>query len=213
MTKIRVLLAEDHETVREGLKLLLQSQADIHVVGEVADGEAAVSHAQRLKPDVVVMDLSMPTVNGLSATRTLKQRAPDVAVVALTRHDDEAYVKELLGAGASGYVLKQSSFAELLRAIRAAAGGTRYLDPRLAERGDEAMARRRLPTRAVVTERETQVLRLMAVGHSNKAIAEQLDISVKTVEVHKANAMRKLGLRGRIDVVRYAVLNGWLDET
>jgi DNA-binding NarL/FixJ family response regulator len=209
---IRVLLAEDHETVRDGLKLLLQSQPDIEIIAEVADGRLAVDRAQRLKPDVVVMDLSMPTMNGLAATRILKERAPEVAVVALTRHDDEAYVKELLGAGASGYVLKQSSFSELLRAIRAAAGGNRYLDPRLARRGDDADGRRRLPIRPVATEREANVLRLMAVGHSNKEIADQLGISVKTVEVHKANAMRKLGLRGRIDVVRYAVLNGWLQE-
>jgi two-component system, NarL family, response regulator NreC len=209
---IRVLLAEDHETVRDGLKLLLQSQADIEVVGEVPDGRAAVHDAQRLKPHVVVMDLSMPNMNGLTATRTLKETAPEIAIVALTRHEDEAYVKELLGAGASGYVLKQSSFAELLRAIRAAATGNRYLDTTLAKRGDEAGSRRKLPVRPVVTEREAHVLRLMAVGHSNKEIAEQLGISVKTVEVHKANAMRKLGLRGRIDVVRYAVLNGWLLE-
>ena len=213
MTKIRVLLAEDHETVRDGLKLLLQSQSDIDVVGDVGDGQAAVDHARRLKPHVVVMDLSMPTMNGLTATRTLKETAPDVAVVALTRHDDEAYVKELLGAGASGYVLKQSSFSELLRAIRVAAAGNRHLDTTLARRTDETSIHRKLPQRPVVTEREKHVLRLMAVGHSNKEIADQLGISVKTVEVHKANAMRKLGLRGRIDVVRYAVLNGWLEET
>lgn len=210
---IRVLLAEDHETVRDGLKLLLQSQPDIEIVGEVADGEAAVDRARRLSPHVVVMDLSMPRMNGLSATRALKQTAPNVAIVALTRHDDEAYVRELLGAGASGYVLKQSSFSELLRAIRAAASGNRYLDVTLASRQEEGSSRRRLPVRPVATEREVHVLRLMAVGHSNKEIAEQLGISVKTVEVHKANGMRKLGLRGRIDVVRYAVLNGWLQET
>ena len=213
MTKIRVLLAEDHETVRDGLKLLLESQSDIEVVSEVADGRAAVDRATRLKPHVVVMDLSMPAMNGLAATRTLKEAAPDVAVVALTRHDDEAYIKELLGAGASGYVLKQSSFGELLRAIRAAASGQRYLDAALATRGEGAGVRRRLPIRPAATEREAHVLRLMALGHSNKEIADQLGISVKTVEVHKANAMRKLGLRGRIDVVRYAVLNGWLKET
>ena len=212
MSAIRVLLAEDHETVRDGLKLLLQSQSDIEVVGEVSDGSAAVSRAQALKPAVIVLDLSMPVMNGLEATRALKATAPEVAVVALTRHDDEAYVRELLGAGASAYVLKQSSFSELLRAIRAAAAGDRYLDSTLANRAKESYTRRKLPTRPVITEREAHVLRLMAVGHSNKEIADQLGISVKTVEVHKANAMRKLGLRGRIDVVRYAVLNGWLSE-
>jgi two-component system response regulator NreC len=212
MSAIRVLLAEDHETVREGLKVLLQSHTDIEIVGEVPNGRAAVERAQVLKPHVVVLDLSMPEMNGLAATRALKEIAPDVAVVALTRHDDEAYVRELLGAGASGYVLKQSSFSELVRAIRVAASGGRYLDSSLVARQRDHQTRRRLPTRPVVTDRESHVLRLMAVGHSNKEVADQLGISVKTVEVHKANAMRKLGLRGRIDVVRYAVLNGWLSD-
>jgi len=212
MNAIRVLLAEDHETVRDGLKLLLQSQSDIEIVGEVPNGRAAVERANALKPHVIVLDLSMPEMNGLAATRALKETTPQVAIVALTRHDDEAYVRELLGAGASGYVLKQSSFSELLRAIRAAASGGRYLDSSLAARGREYHTRRRLPTKPVVTDRESHVLRLMAVGHSNKEIADQLAISVKTVEVHKANGMRKLGLRGRIDVVRYAVLNGWLSD-
>ena len=210
--KIALLLAEDHETVREGLKLLLQSQSDIEIVGEAADGREAVERARTFKPHVVVLDLSMPTMNGLAVTRTLKQIMPDVAVVVLTRHDDEAYVKELLGAGASGYVLKQSSFNELLRAVRAAAVGKRYLDAALAARGREIHPRRQLPTKPAATDREAHVLRLMAAGHSNKEIADQLGISVKTVEVHKANGMRKLGLRGRIDVVRYAVLNGWLQD-
>ena len=214
MTKIRLLLAEDHETVRDGLKLLLQSQPDIEIVGEAADGREAVDRAQALKPEVAVLDLSMPRMNGLVAARLLKQLAPSVAVVALTRHDDEAYVKELLGAGASGYVLKQSSFSELLRAIRAAAAGQRYLDAALAARAADAYLTHhaRGPAHVTISDREANVLRMMAVGHSNKEIAEQLGISVKTVEVHKANAMRKLGLRGRIDVVRYAVLNGWLQE-
>ena len=212
MTKIRVLIAEDHETVREGLRALLAAEKDIDVVGEVADGRLALQRAQALKPQVVLMDLSMPEVNGLAATRRLRESAPDVAIVALTRHDDEAYVKALLGAGASGYVLKQSSFKEVVRAIRAAAAGNRYLDPGLAKRDKEIHPRRRLPSAPVATDREANVLRLMAVGHSNKEIADQMGITVKTVEVHKANAMRKLGLRGRIDVVRYALLNGWLQE-
>lgn len=212
MSAIRVLLADDHETVRDGLKLLLQSQGDIEVVAEVSDGVAAVERAQALRPQVMVLDLSMPAMNGLAVTRRLRETAPDVAIVALTRHDDEAYVKELLGAGASAYILKQSSFSELLRAVRAAAAGNRYLDAALANRTRAAYVRQRLPSRPVVTEREMHVLRLMALGHSNKEIADQLGISVKTVEVHKANAMRKLGLRGRIDVVRYAILNGWLHD-
>jgi two-component system response regulator NreC len=210
----RVLLAEDHETVRQGLKLLLDAQPDIEVVGEAGDGRNALEQVKRVKPDVVVMDISMPDVNGLAATREVKAVAPEVAVVALTRHGDEAYVQELLGAGASGYVLKQSASTELLHAIRAAAAGERYLDTTLLARARDAYLTRhaRGPARPAISDREASVLRMMAVGHSNKEIASELEISVKTVEVHKANAMRKLGLRGRIDVVRYAVLNGWLAE-
>jgi len=150
----------------------------------------------------------MPGVSGLSAARQL---ATIAKIVALTRHDDDAYVQELLATGAAGYVLKKSPSAELLRAIRAAASGGRYLDPALPTLTEPRDPRRRAAT-PLITERETEVLRLMAIGHSNKEIAADLGISVKTVEVHKANAMRKLGLRGRTDVVRYASLNGWLRE-
>ena len=159
------------------------------------------------------MDISMPETNGLIATRELKRACPDVAVVALTRHDDDAYVQELLRAGASGYVLKQSPSSELLAAIRAAAHGRQYLDTGLGARLAAAVGRRTVGhSQPRLSERETEVLRMMARGHSNKDIAETLNISIKTVEVHKANAMKKLGFRGRIDVVRYAVLQGWLQD-
>jgi DNA-binding NarL/FixJ family response regulator len=182
----------------------------MRVIAEVGDGRAAIDAARTLTPDVVVLDLSMPVMGGLSVARALK--GFEMAIIALTRHDDDAYVQELLQAGASGYVLKQSASAHLVRAIRVAAEGGRYLDPGLPP-PDASHDPRRRPTTPRVTEREVEVLRLIAVGHSNKDIAAALDISVKTVEVHKANAMRKLGLRGRTDVVRYAVLNGWLDES
>jgi two-component system response regulator NreC len=209
---IRVLLAEDHETVREGLRLLVNAQPDMQVVAEVSDGRAAVAASTTLKPDVVVLDLSMPVMGGLSAARALKQANTTARIVALTRHDDDAYVHELLQAGASGYILKQSASAELVRAIRAAAEGGRYLDPALPP-ADAARDPRRRASTPRATDREVEVLRLIAVGHSNRDIATALNISVKTVEVHKANAMRKLGLEGRTDVVRYAVINGWLDES
>jgi DNA-binding NarL/FixJ family response regulator len=209
---IRVLLAEDHETVREGLRLLVNAQPDMQVVAEVSDGRAAVAVSTTLKPDVVVLDLSMPVMGGLSAARALKQANTTARIVALTRHDDDAYVHELLQAGASGYILKQSASAELVRAIRAAAEGGRYLDPALPP-ADAARDPRRRASTPRATDREVEVLRLIAVGHSNRDIATALNISVKTVEVHKANAMRKLGLEGRTDVVRYAVINGWLDES
>jgi two-component system, NarL family, response regulator NreC len=208
---IRVLLAEDHETVREGLRLLVDAQADMKVVAEVGDGRAVIDACAALAPDVVVLDLSMPGMGGLAAARALKDAGAPTAIVALTRHDDDAYVRQLLDAGAAGYVLKQSASAQLVRAIRIAADGGRYLDPALPA-ADASLDRRRRAATPHATDREVEVLRLVAVGHSNKEVAGALNISVKTVEVHKANAMRKLGLRGRTDVVRYAVLNGWLDE-
>ena len=214
MKKIRVVLAEDHESVRQGLRLLLETKNDIEIVADAANGRVAVDRVKALKPDVAVLDLAMPEMNGLAATKAIKQSVPQVNVVALTRHADDAYVQELLSAGASGYVLKQSPIEELLKAIRAAAAGERYLDSTLVARNAKAYLSRYSsePSRPPITDREGSVLRLMAIGHSNKEIANALDIAVKTVEVHKANAMRKLNLRGRIDVVRYAVLSGWLQD-
>jgi len=214
MKKIRVLLAEDHEVVRQGLKLLIDRQPDMEVVGEAGDGRVAVERAKTLQPNVAVVDVSMPQMNGLAATKAIRESTPGTAVVALTRYDDEAYVQELLTAGALGYVLKQSPSAELVDAVRAAASGRRYLDRRLAARvaGDILSSRRRRDAPPAITDRESEVLRLMALGHSNKEIAELLFLSVKTIEVHKGNAMRKLGLAGRTDVVRYALLQGWLRD-
>ena len=213
MAKIRVLLADDHEIVRHGLKLLINRQSDMEVVGEAGDGRVALERTSALKPHVVVVDVSMPDMNGLAATKAIRESAPATAIVALTRYGDDAYVQELLNAGALGYVLKQSPSAELVDAVRAAAAGRRYLDRSLAARVAGSMLRgHRGPAPALITDRETEVLRLMALGHSNKEIAATLDLSVKTVEVHKANAMRKLGLAGRTDVVRYALLQGWLRD-
>jgi two-component system, NarL family, response regulator NreC len=214
VTKIRVLIAEDHETVRQGLKLLINSQADMEVIAEAGDGRAAVQRAESLKPAVAVLDISMPEMNGLAAARRIRECAPDTAVIALSRYRDNAYVKELLAAGAAGYVLKQSASIELLDAIRAAARGARYLDTALERDAATSPLRNRRgdPPRRRVTDREAEVLRLMALGHSNKEIASSLEVSVKTVEVHKANAMRKLGLQGRIDIVKYALLQGWLRD-
>ena len=210
MTPIRVLLAEDHETVRQGLRLLLESQADIEVIAEAANGLDAVKHCQTTQPQVVILDISMPEMNGLAAAKAIRHVLPKTAIVALTRHDDEAFVQELMAAGASGYVLKQSRSTELLNAVRAVAAGGQYLDALLARRASEDEEAKYSPRPATISDREKEVLRMMAVGHSNKGIAADLNISIKTVEVHKANAMRKLGLRGRIDVVRFAILHGWL---
>ena len=217
VSPLRILLADDHATVRQGLKLLIDSQPDMGVVGEAADGQSVLQQAKTLRPDIIVMDISMPGMNGLAATRALKRVQPGVAIVALTRHDDNTYLEELLRAGASGYVLKQSAPMEFLQAIRAIAAGGVYLDPAMTSRVADGLLARTAEVssqpRTAISERESHVLRLIAVGHSNKEVAAQLNVSVKTVEVHKANAMRKLGLTGRVDVIRYAVLQGWLYDT
>jgi DNA-binding NarL/FixJ family response regulator len=212
--RLRILLADDHVTMRRGLCLLIDNEPDMQVVSEVSDGGAALREAAAQKPDVVVMDISMPGMNGLAATRAFKQQQPDVAIVTLTRHTDDSYVQELLRAGVSGYVLKQSAPSELLQAIRAAAAGGQYLDSTLTARVTAlVLGRANKPSRAVaLSDREADVLRLIASGYSNKEIAGQLSLSVKTIEAHKANGMRKLGLTGRIGIVQYAVLQGWLDK-
>ena len=213
--RLRILLADDHVTMRRGLSLLIDNEPDMKVVSEVSDGGAAIRQAAALKPDVVVMDISMPGVNGLAATRALREQQPDVAIVTLTRHSDDAYVQELLRAGVSGYVLKQSAPNELLQAIRAAAAGDQYLDSTLTARVTALVlgrANRPKGSTVALTDREADVLRLIACGYSNKEIAGQLSLSVKTIEAHKANAMRKLGLSGRIGIVQYAVLQGWLEK-
>jgi two-component system response regulator NreC len=206
---IRVLLADDHEIVRAGLRLLVDAQPDMEVVAEAANGEQALARIEDSGPDVSVLDLTMPGLGGLAVARALGTAPHRTSIVVLTRHDDEAYVRELLAAGVAGYVLKQSSSDELLRAIRAAARHERYVDPACQERLEREEAETEHPA---ITPREREVLRLMAVGHSNKEIGSMLSISVKTVEVHKANAMRKLRLGGRTDVVRYAVLHEWMKD-
>lgn len=213
---LRVLLADDHTTVRHGLKLLIEGEADMTVIAEAGDGNEALKKAQELKPDVVVMDISMPGMNGLMATRALKSAQPDAVIVTLTRHADDAYLQELLRAGVSGYVLKRSAPTELLHAIRGAAAGGQYVDSSLTARvtaGFIGKEKRAKQAASRLSEREEAVLRLIASGYSNKEIAAQLNLSVKTVEAHKANAMRKLDLTGRIAIVKYAVLQGWLDNT
>jgi DNA-binding NarL/FixJ family response regulator len=217
MSKLRILLADDHETVREGLRMIINAQADMEVIGEAGDGREAVARASELLPDIVVMDVSMPQLNGLKATEKLKAICPQVKVLTLTRHTDDGYLQQLMRAGAFGYVLKQSPPAELLHAIRAIAGGGKYLDPAVAGKvmgnflGRSASLRG--DTQGSLSEREAEVLRLIAWGHSNKEIAARMGVSVKTVEAHKANAMKRLGMSSRIDIVRFALLQGWLQDT
>lgn len=217
MRKLRILLAEDHATVREGLKMIVNAQPDMTVVAEAADGREAVARVHESSPDIVVMDVSMPRLNGLKATAVVREQCPRTKILALTRHMETGYLKELLHAGASGYVLKQSSSASLLNAIRAVAAGGTYLDPAIAERVVNGYGiSRQVPssgdTAVGLTSRESEVVRLVAAGYTNKDVAGRLGVSVKTVETHKANAMQKLGLHSRIELVRFARVQGWLDE-
>ena len=213
--KVRVLLADDHETVREGLKAILHAQPDIEVVGEAADGEEALAAARRLRPQVVILDISMPRMNGLIATREIRHASPQTRILALTRHAEQGYLQRLLRAGASGYVLKQGRAVDLPQAVRAVASGGTFIDPAIASDLIAELQREAPqadPRKRELTARETQVLKLMAWGHSNKEIAARLDLSVKTVETHKSKAMQKLGMQTRIDVVQFAVLEGWLKD-
>jgi DNA-binding NarL/FixJ family response regulator len=212
MSEVRVLLVDDHPVVREGLRVLIDRQPGMHVVGEAADGAAAAVKAGELQPHVVVMDISMPRVNGVDATRAIRRVSPQIRVVALTVHEDRTYVRELVEAGAAGYVLKRSAGEDLVRAIETAARGEIYLDPGVAGVVLDELVRgqRKSGESAELSNREVDVLRLIAQGFSNKEIGVRLSISIKTVETYKARAMEKLALTGRADIVRLAVQEGWL---
>jgi len=214
--KLRILLAEDHLTVREGIKMLVNAQPDMEVIGEAENGNKAIAAVQMLSPDVVVMDISMPELNGLKATKKLRAGFPKIKILTLTRHTDDGYLQQLITAGANGYVLKQSAPTELINAIRTVGAGNSYLDPALTRKVMGGYASRaaslRGETKGEITDREGEVLRLISFGYSNKEIGARLDLSVKTVEAHKANAMRKLGITSRIDIVRYAILQNWLQD-
>jgi DNA-binding NarL/FixJ family response regulator len=214
--RLRVFLVEDHETVRQALKLLLERETDMAVVGEASDGTEALARVATTDVDVAVVDITMPGLSGVVVTRKLRELRPGLPVVSLTRHADQAFLQELFRAGVAGYVLKQSHSSELLRAIRAAALGQQYVDPALTHHlaAPFAASGPKHTTRAspALTGRETEVLRLVSQGHSNKEIAARLDVSNKTIEVHKANAMRKLCLGGRMELVQYALHVGWLHD-
>ena len=215
-TKLRVLLADDHNIIRAGLKVLIDAQADMEVVAEAADGEAACARAAEEAPDVVVMDVSMPVLGGAPATLRIKREQPGVKVLALTVHEDRSYLQQLLQAGASGYLLKRAAADELIHAIRAVARGGTYLDPGLTQQVLGSIAGRSSragPPAEALSDREDEVMRLIARGHTNREIAARLELSVKTVETHKARAMEKLGLQSRADIVGYAIRWGWLAES
>jgi two-component system response regulator NreC len=213
---LHILLVDDHEIVREGVKLLVNSQSDMQVVGEAANGEIAVKKTGELHPNIVLMDVSMPELNGMKATKRIRRLYPSVKILTLTRHTDDGYLQQLIQAGANGYILKQSAPNELINAIRVIGEGKSYLDPALTEkvmggyiRQSTAMSH---ASKVQITDRESEIIRYIAWGYSNKEIAERLQLSVKTVEAHKANSMKKLGMKSRIDIVRYAILQGWMED-
>jgi DNA-binding NarL/FixJ family response regulator len=214
MEALRILLADDHSVVRAGLKALIDAQADLKVVGEASDGVEVLAMVESARPDIVVMDLSMPTLNGLEATQRLRERSVTVRVLVLSVHEDATYLRRALEAGATGYVLKRAAAASLIGAIREVGAGRVYLDPAL----NPVLAQSvvggadSLRDMAALSEREGAVLRLIAHGYSNKEIATRLDLSIKTVETYKARAMEKLNLDSRVDIVRYAVDQGWLSQ-
>jgi DNA-binding NarL/FixJ family response regulator len=217
LSKLRIFLADDHAIIREGLKSLIEAQPDMIVVGETDNGRTAWREVKALQPDVVVMDISMPELNGAKATELLKRDCPQTKVLVLTVHNDQGYLHQLLKAGASGYVLKRAAPHELIRAIRAVAGGETYLDPTIVSDVVGSYVRKQSTRegqpQGELSEREAEVLRLIALGYSNKEIATRLDISVRTVETYKARLMEKLNFHSRAEIVRYALLQGWLDES
>jgi two-component system, NarL family, response regulator NreC len=215
MAKLRIMLVDDHALMRSGLQLLIDAQPDMEVIGEAESGRVAVALAQRCRPDTVVMDVSMPELGGADATVQLLQIFPAIRVLILTRHGEQWHLRRVLEAGAAGYAIKQTAPDELIHAIRTVAAGGTYIEPSLTRELIERYVGHTAPgehegPRGRLTERETEVLRLVAWGLSNKEIAAQLHISVKTVEFHKANGIQRLGLSSRTDIVRYALAQGWL---
>ena len=213
MRKIKVLLADDHKMIRAGLRLVLEQQPDISVAGEADDGRQAVSLAQELKPDVVVMDVGMPNLNGIEASLQIKEARPETAIVMLSMHSDEGYILRALRAGAAGYILKDSAEADLVGAVRAVAEGKSFFSPKVSRILLEDYMRKLRKTGAddsydLLSAREREILQLVAEGQSSKEIANLLNLSVYTVETHRGNIMQKLNLRGIPELILYAVRKG-----
>ncbi len=213
LNKLRILICDDHPIVRSGLVAMIGLEDCMEVVGEAADGEAAVQAAQTLNPDVIVLDVNMPKLNGAEATERIKKDNPQARVLALTAHEDQHFVQLLMTAGAQGYVLKRTAPEDLVRAIHAVARGEMYVDPGMAGQMVSSMRGRsnRAPgERPELSEREAEVLRHIAEGHAMKEIAAKLELSTRTLETYKARAMEKLGFDSRADIVKYALQRGWL---
>lgn len=215
MDKMRIMLAEDHKVVREGTRRLLESQSDFEVVGEASDGVEAVELAKKLRPEIIIMDVSMPRLNGIEATKQIKALYPNIAILVLTGYDDDEYVFALLEAGAAGYLLKESSGEELIEAIRQVMTGEPVLHPKIMKK---VLNRLRTPAEEtspltpseVLSDREMEVLRLAAKGMKNMEIAESLTLSVRTVQTHLRSIFNKLGVGSRSEAIVYGLKKGWL---
>lgn len=211
----RVLLVDDHEVVRRGLRSLIESHNGFVVCGETGDGRAAIDVAVKMQPDVVVMDVGMPSLNGFEATRSIREKVPEATVLILSMHDSEVIVREVFAAGARGYVLKSDAARDLIAAIEELRDGKVFLSPKIADlvsRGiaTTAAGRRRRKENSALTNREREVLQLLAEGFSNRKVAKALGISIKTAETHRARVMQKIGAKSIADLVRYAIRNGFV---
>lgn len=211
MARIRILLADDHGVVRQGFKMILSAQSDMEVIGEAANGREAIALADQLKPDVVVMDVAMPELNGIEATRRISESAAHVRVLALSMHKDSVYVREVLRAGARGYLLKDSGPNDLVSAVRAIARGEGYLSPGVSDAVLDDYRKHVTNPIDLLSSREREVLQMLAEGKTNKEIAGTLNLSVYTVDAHRGRIMEKLNLHSINELVRFAVRNGLVD--
>jgi len=211
MKRIRILLADDHAVVRRGFQMILAEQSDMEIVGEAGNGREALELAAKLKPDVVVMDVAMPELNGIEATRRMAEHAPHARVLALSMHKDSVYVREILRAGARGYLLKDSVAADLVSAVRAIAAGEGYLSPAVSDAVLDDYRRHVTNPIDLLTSREREVLQMLAEGKTNKEIAGILNLSVYTVDAHRGRIMEKLNVHSINELVRFAVRNGLID--
>lgn len=211
MKRIRILLADDHAVVRQGFKMILGAQPDMEIVGEAGNGREAVDLAEKLRPEVVVMDVAMPELNGIEATRRIADSSPHTKVLALSMHKDSVYVRETLRAGARGYLLKDSPAGDLLSAVRAVASGEGYLSPAVSNAVLDDYRRHVSNPIDLLTSREREVLQMLAEGKTNKEIAGVLNLSVYTVDAHRGRIMEKLNLHSINELVRFALRNGLVD--
>jgi two-component system response regulator NreC len=211
MKRIRILLADDHAVVRQGFKMILSAQTDMEIVGEAGNGREAVEQAEQLRPDIVVMDVAMPELNGIEATRRLAASMPHTRVIALSMHKDSVYVREILRAGARGYLLKDSGAGDLVSAIRAVASGESYLSPAVSNAVLDDYRKHVTNPIDLLTSREREVLQMLAEGKTNKEIAVVLNLSVYTVDAHRGRIMEKLNVHSINELVRFAVRNGLID--